>query len=226
MMKQDVLKKYLPMSEPACYILLSIVRQPKHGYAIVQEIRKLTENRLTLGNGTLYGAIGRLENDGIIFHYEEADGKKVYKATEIGIELLKSEQKRLQELHFQIENSFADLTKGGKSMNMMTGFALSASRNLAEVKLEFFESLLKEHLGQEFSEEKLQKQLQNALADQAKSSFTKGAKMFGLSPNAWPGFGWNARVFEKDGTYFVDFFAPSQAHSNASFQVILASEGN
>ena len=51
--------KNLPLTEAIFYILLA-VRRPNHGYGITQEVEELTKGRVTLGPGTLYGAIQSL----------------------------------------------------------------------------------------------------------------------------------------------------------------------
>ncbi len=51
-------------SEPALLVLLSLLDGDKHGYAISEDITQVTGRRL--GPGTLYGAIGRLEERGLI----------------------------------------------------------------------------------------------------------------------------------------------------------------
>ncbi|MDF2513432.1 MAG: putative transcriptional regulator, partial [Herbinix sp.] len=44
----------IPLTEALYYILLS-VRKPNHGYGIIQEIESITNSRVILGPGTLYG---------------------------------------------------------------------------------------------------------------------------------------------------------------------------
>ena len=51
-------------SEPALLVLISLLDGPKHGYAISQDLGGLTGRRP--GPGTLYGAISRLEERGLI----------------------------------------------------------------------------------------------------------------------------------------------------------------
>ncbi|MGB2911349.1 MAG: helix-turn-helix transcriptional regulator [Anaerolineales bacterium] len=51
---------YLPLREPTFFILLSLSPGPKHGYAILKEVEALSEGRVLLSTGTLFGAIKRL----------------------------------------------------------------------------------------------------------------------------------------------------------------------
>lgn len=86
-------KKYIPMTETTYYTLLAVTT-PRHGYAIMQFVGRLTRERLLLGTGTLYTMVGRLAADGIIQVLQE-DGKKSYLLTQTGMELLGEETKRL-----------------------------------------------------------------------------------------------------------------------------------
>lgn len=92
--------KNTPLTEALYYILLA-VRKPNHGYGIIQEINELTDGRVTLGPGTLYGAIQSLEKRGWIAIYSEDSAsrkKKEYLITNIGREAFAEERKRLEEL--------------------------------------------------------------------------------------------------------------------------------
>ena len=86
------------LTEVTFYILLSLFT-PKHGYAIMQFIDEKTTGRLSLGAGTLYGAINTLEEKGWIARYGEGEGrKKEYLITALGKETAEIELARLQEL--------------------------------------------------------------------------------------------------------------------------------
>lgn len=95
----DKLKKaVLPLSESAYYILLSLL-EPRHGYGIILYIREITEGRLVLGAGTIYGTLTKFEKDLLIESAGEEDRRKLYKLTERGRWLLKEELKRIDEMH-------------------------------------------------------------------------------------------------------------------------------
>ena len=93
-MEEGLLKKYIPMTETTYYTLLSVT-VPRHGYAIMQYVSELTKGRIVLGTGTLYTMVGRLVTDGIIVTVPNDEGKKAYRITDIGRELLELETKRL-----------------------------------------------------------------------------------------------------------------------------------
>ena len=70
------MEKNTPLTEALFYILLS-VRKPNHGYGIIQEVEKLTDKRVVLGPGTLYGAIQTMTaKDWIRIYSEETDSRK------------------------------------------------------------------------------------------------------------------------------------------------------
>ena len=80
------------------YILLSLY-QPKHGYAVMQFIEDKTNGRLSLGAGTLYGALTSLQNKGWIEPCGDSDSrKKEYKITAHGKQVAENELHRLKEL--------------------------------------------------------------------------------------------------------------------------------
>lgn len=92
--------KNTPLTEALFYILLA-VRKPNHGYGIIQEVEELTSGRVTLGPGTLYGAIQSLVKKNWIRIYSEdteSRKKKEYLITEAGLTAFNEEKKRLEEL--------------------------------------------------------------------------------------------------------------------------------
>ena len=93
-MREALRKKYIPMTETIYYTLLSVVI-PRHGYAIMQHVSNLTKGRILLGTGTLYTMLGRLTSDGMIRVLPDSE-KKIYQITDIGLELLREETRRLE----------------------------------------------------------------------------------------------------------------------------------
>lgn len=93
-----------PLTESTYFILLSLSPKPKHGYAVMKDVRELSESRVVLSTGTLYGALKRLLDQGWIERLEETDPKgnardrKVYKLSQHGRRVLKDEIARLNKL--------------------------------------------------------------------------------------------------------------------------------
>ena len=86
------------LTEVTFYILLSLY-QPKHGYAVMQFIEDKTNGRLSLGAGTLYGALTSLQNKGWIEPCGNGESrKKEYKITAHGKQVAENELHRLKEL--------------------------------------------------------------------------------------------------------------------------------
>lgn len=81
-------------SEPAMLVMISLAEGPKHGYAMQEDIAALTGDRP--GPGTLYGAIRRLEERGLIAALPEQDRRKPYELTGAGRDVLKVELSRVQ----------------------------------------------------------------------------------------------------------------------------------
>ena len=69
-------------TEPAVMILVSLAERPRHGYAIADDIERITGERP--GPGTLYGALGRLESRGFIEPRESTDNRTEYELTREG----------------------------------------------------------------------------------------------------------------------------------------------
>jgi len=75
--------------DAALLILTSLAGGPKHGYVMIEDIASITGVRL--GPGTLYGAISRLEAEGMIQALESDDRRRPYQITERGRRRLETE---------------------------------------------------------------------------------------------------------------------------------------
>lgn len=98
MNNEKILKKYIPMTETAFYILLSLTK-PRHGYGIVKHVEEITSSRILLGSGTVYGTLTKMQKDGIITVFADEERKTVYEVTEVGKKLIIAEITRIKELH-------------------------------------------------------------------------------------------------------------------------------
>jgi DNA-binding PadR family transcriptional regulator len=70
------------MTDPTLLVLASLADGPKHGYAMMEDIRNFAGARL--GPGTLYGAITRLEERGWIRPVTAQDRRQPYAITALG----------------------------------------------------------------------------------------------------------------------------------------------
>ncbi|CAM5223813.1 PadR family transcriptional regulator OS=Ureibacillus acetophenoni OX=614649 GN=SAMN05877842_10373 PE=4 SV=1 [Ureibacillus acetophenoni] len=87
-----------PLTEGVYYILLALY-EPRHGYGIIQLTEQLTESRVKLGAGTIYGAIKTLLDKGWIRSVDDDGRKKEYMITSLGKEMIEYEISRLKELY-------------------------------------------------------------------------------------------------------------------------------
>ncbi len=94
----------LPLSETMHYILLAL-REPLHGYAVMQKIEKISNGTVMLAAGTLYGAIENLNKHGWIESVGNSGRRKIYKITSEGKTILKMEQERLTHILSLYEGS-------------------------------------------------------------------------------------------------------------------------
>lgn len=101
-----------PLREPTLFILLALSKKRKHGYAILKDVEALSEGRVILSTGTLYGALARLLEQGVIRKSTVDSGKdgsgprsrsgradirvrKYYELTQFGRRVLEMEINRM-----------------------------------------------------------------------------------------------------------------------------------
>ena len=105
-MDAHIRKVYVPMTETAFYILLCL-RQPNHGYGVVQKTEAMTDGSIRLAPGTMYGSLAKMEKDGLIRFVREEDKRKLYVITPLGEEIL-----AYGAVIFTGEPAYNDLTGG------------------------------------------------------------------------------------------------------------------
>ena len=92
----------LPLTEATFFILLSLSSGQKHGYVIMKDVGNLSDGRIRMGTGTLYGALGRLLDQGWIERVEEEQTsgrpRKAYVLSDLGRRILAAETERLRSL--------------------------------------------------------------------------------------------------------------------------------
>jgi|SRR5690625_1381201 len=93
-MKQE----HAPLTEGVYYMLLSLY-EPRHGYGMMQYISELTNDRVQLGAGTIYGAIKTLLKRQWIKPFDTEGRRKKYIITKTGKEIVEHEVERLRELY-------------------------------------------------------------------------------------------------------------------------------
>jgi DNA-binding PadR family transcriptional regulator len=95
----------LPLTPAAFHILLTLADGEKHGYGIMLEVAALSNGRIRLGAGTLYGTIKRMLADGWIEECDErpdlqlsAERRRYYRLTDLGGKIVRAEAQRLAQL--------------------------------------------------------------------------------------------------------------------------------
>jgi len=94
-----------PLTPAVFHILLALADGEAHGYAIMQDVAQRSDGVVRLGPGTLYGAIGRMLEDGLIEESQQRPDpelddsrRRYYRLTQHGGEVLAAETKRLSVL--------------------------------------------------------------------------------------------------------------------------------
>lgn len=83
-----------PMTEAMYYVLLALMN-PNHGYQLMTTIEQISNGRINMGPGTLYGVLTRLLKDELITIIEDDGRRKTYAITVEGKSALMEEYKRL-----------------------------------------------------------------------------------------------------------------------------------
>ena len=89
---------YVPMTETGFYILFCLQKE-RHGYSITQKVKELTEGRLSISPGTMYGTLSKMEKDGLIAFVREEEKRKLYQITDLGQKILNLEMQRIERLY-------------------------------------------------------------------------------------------------------------------------------
>jgi len=94
-----------PLTTPVFHILLALADQERHGYGIILDIAARTGGRVRVGTGTLYTALRRLADEGLVAESAERPApdlddqrRRYYRLTPAGREALAAEARRLEAL--------------------------------------------------------------------------------------------------------------------------------
>ncbi len=93
---------FLPLKTNWFHILLSLAAEEQHGYGIMQEVLARSEGKIRLWPATLYGALAKLIEAGLIVESDERPAEELddarrryYKLTPLGRKVLDLESARL-----------------------------------------------------------------------------------------------------------------------------------
>ncbi|GAA0309200.1 DNA-binding PadR family transcriptional regulator [Gracilibacillus halotolerans] len=112
------LEKHLPLTETTYYILLSLL-EPSHGYMMMQKIEEMSNKRVKIAAGTMYGAIENLLKQQLIKSVKSSDKRrKTYAITEKGLEVLRLDCARMKHMIQVTENLLSDSSAIGGDINV------------------------------------------------------------------------------------------------------------
>ena len=97
-MDDRIARVYVPMTETGFYILYCLMT-PQHGYGISRQVSWLTNGEVTIGAGTMYGTLSKMEKDGMIEFDHEEEKRRLYRITPLGREVLERELRRIERLY-------------------------------------------------------------------------------------------------------------------------------
>jgi len=92
----------LPLTAPVFHILLALSDEERHGYGIMQDVARQTDDALQLGPGTLYGCLKRMLAAGLVEESDERpdpelddERRRYYRMTPLGRSTVRAEANRL-----------------------------------------------------------------------------------------------------------------------------------
>lgn len=98
------LPEALPLTPLSHAVLLALVDEDRHGYGIIKEVERQTAGTVAPGTGTLYAALRRMQEEGLLADSDREPGpeedqrRKYYRITERGREVARAETLRLARL--------------------------------------------------------------------------------------------------------------------------------
>lgn len=95
------IQSFLPLTPAVFHILMSLAEGERHGYAIMEEVKRTTDGRVKMGPGTLYGTIKRLleakwveESDRRPDPENDDERRRYYRVTDLGSKVMRAEIQR------------------------------------------------------------------------------------------------------------------------------------
>src|SRR5579871_5726884 len=93
------------LSVPMFYILLALAKEPRHGYEIMKKVEEESGGKITLGPGTLYGAIKRLLEEEFIVEVKKDTRRRYYQTTTKGKKIVLNELERYSQVLTQAKRA-------------------------------------------------------------------------------------------------------------------------
>jgi len=112
---------FIPLAPHVFQILLAVLDEARHPYAILKEIEDRTAGEVVLGTSTLYSAVSRMVREGLIQEVDDpqqgASGgppRRYYALTELGREVARAEALRIARLNRMVEETALLRGPGGE----------------------------------------------------------------------------------------------------------------
>src|SRR5882724_1967654 len=103
MTKRRTAADCLPLTPAMFEVLIALADGEKHGYAVLKEVARRSDGRVTLSPGTLYAIIRRFVSDGIVAETDERpdaslddERRRYYRMTDFGRDVALAEAKRME----------------------------------------------------------------------------------------------------------------------------------
>ncbi len=100
----DTADDLLPLPPATFHILLALIKDERHGYAIIQDVEERTDGALRLSAGTLYRSVARMVEQGLIAEVTKRrsitddERRRYYRITTFGTAVARAEMRRLSQL--------------------------------------------------------------------------------------------------------------------------------
>jgi DNA-binding PadR family transcriptional regulator len=151
--EQQETSRIKPLTEPVLLILVSLASKPQHGYALMRDICDLSQGRVEVTTGTLYGALRRLLEDGWIERFDQEDTsreKQAYRLTATGRRHLEMELDRMK----QVTRIAAARLRQSPNMLLRRAYSMGLILYPADFRAQFgaemvtvFEQAMAQHCG-------------------------------------------------------------------------------
>src|SRR5215510_3248993 len=101
----DEAESFLPLPTAVFHILVALADRDRHGYSIMQDVSARTDGKVRLSAGTLYSAVARMLEQGLIEELRESpdpenddERRRHYRVTRLGRDVALAEARRLQDM--------------------------------------------------------------------------------------------------------------------------------
>jgi DNA-binding PadR family transcriptional regulator len=103
MTKRRITDELLPLTPAMFEVLIALADGEKHGYAVLKEVARRTDGRITLSPGTLYAIVRRFVNEGVIAESDarpdpalDDERRRYYRLTDFGRDVARAEARRME----------------------------------------------------------------------------------------------------------------------------------